>query len=76
MTDALDRDELAAWLRLAETPKVGRESARKLLSCIYRVQQSSGMAFGAERSAEDPAKAMAALQALWGKGPQDRKSVV
>ncbi|MDZ4173317.1 MAG: DNA helicase RecQ [Hydrogenophaga sp.] len=25
----------------------GTESARKLLSCIYRVQQSSGMAFGA-----------------------------
>ena len=33
-----------------------------------------GMAFGAERSAEDPAKAMAALQALWGKGPQLEES--
>ena len=26
-----DRDELSAWLRLLETPQVGRESARKLL---------------------------------------------
>ena len=34
-----------------------------------------GMAFGAERSAEDPAKAMAELQALWGKGPQLEESV-
>jgi DNA processing protein len=28
----MDVDELSAWLRLLETPKVGRESARKLLS--------------------------------------------
>ena len=28
----MDRDELAAWLRLLETPQVGRESARRLLS--------------------------------------------
>jgi DNA processing protein len=27
-------DEMAAWLRLLETPKVGRESARKLLSAF------------------------------------------
>ena len=27
----MDREELGAWLRLLETPKVGRESARKLL---------------------------------------------
>jgi DNA processing protein len=30
----MDRDELAAWLRLIETPQVGRESARKLLSAF------------------------------------------
>ena len=30
----IDRDELAAWLRLLETPGVGRESARKLLSAF------------------------------------------
>lgn len=34
MTDALDRDELAAWLRLVETPQVGRETARKLLAAF------------------------------------------
>lgn len=28
----IERDELAAWLRLLETPKLGRESARRLLS--------------------------------------------
>ncbi len=31
---AIDPDELAAWLRLLETPGVGRESARKLLSAF------------------------------------------
>lgn len=30
----IDRDELAAWLRLLETPKVGRESARRLLAAF------------------------------------------
>ncbi|KNZ34584.1 MAG: DNA processing protein DprA [Methylibium sp. NZG] len=30
----MDRDELAAWLRLIETPKVGRESARRLLAAF------------------------------------------
>jgi DNA processing protein len=30
----MDRDELAAWLRLIETPQVGRESARKLLAAF------------------------------------------
>lgn len=28
----IERDELAAWLRLLETPQVGRDSARKLLA--------------------------------------------
>ncbi|MEP7302196.1 MAG: DNA-processing protein DprA [Caldimonas sp.] len=28
----MDRDELAAWLRLVETPGVGRDSARRLLA--------------------------------------------
>ena len=28
----IDRDELAAWLRLVETPGLGRESARRLLA--------------------------------------------
>ena len=30
----IDRDELAAWLRLIETPKVGRESVRRLLAAF------------------------------------------
>ena len=30
----IERDELAAWLRLLETPQVGRESARKLLAAF------------------------------------------
>lgn len=30
----MDRDELTAWLRLLETPLVGRESARKLLAAF------------------------------------------
>ncbi len=30
----IDRDELAVWLRLLETPKVGRESARRLLAAF------------------------------------------
>ena len=30
----IDRDELAAWLRLIETPAVGRESARRLLAAF------------------------------------------
>jgi DNA processing protein len=30
----MNRDELTAWLRLLETPQVGRESARKLLAAF------------------------------------------
>ena len=30
-TAALARDELAAWLRLLETPGIGRQRARRLL---------------------------------------------
>ncbi|MEO5844778.1 MAG: DNA-protecting protein DprA, partial [Caldimonas sp.] len=30
----IDRDELAAWVRLLETPGVGRDSARKLLAAF------------------------------------------
>lgn len=41
----IDRDEFAAWLRLQETPGVGRESARKLLAAF-------GSADGVFRAAE------------------------
>jgi DNA processing protein len=30
----LDREELAAWLRLTQTPKLGRDSARRLLAAF------------------------------------------
>jgi DNA processing protein len=30
----IDRDEFAAWLRLVETPGVGREAARALLAAF------------------------------------------
>lgn len=34
MAPLMDRDEVAAWLRLLETPQVGRESARRLLAAF------------------------------------------
>ena len=34
----IDRDELAGWLRLLETPKVGRESGRRLLAAFASPQ--------------------------------------
>ena len=43
----IDRDELAAWLRLLETPKLGRESARRLLAAFGSAQavfEASGSA--------------------------------
>ncbi|HEX7435565.1 MAG TPA: DNA-protecting protein DprA, partial [Caldimonas sp.] len=30
----MDRDDIAGWIRLLETPGVGRESARKLLAAF------------------------------------------
>jgi len=35
----IERDELAAWLRLLETPGVGRETARRLLAAFGSPQQ-------------------------------------
>ncbi len=46
----IDRDELAAWLRLIETPGVGRETARRLLAAFDSPQavfEASGNARGA-----------------------------
>ncbi len=34
MAPVMDREEVAAWLRLLETPQVGRESARRLLAAF------------------------------------------
>ena len=43
----MERDELEAWLRLAETPQVGRESARRLLAALASPQA----VFAASRAA-------------------------
>ncbi|HJW10941.1 MAG TPA: DNA-processing protein DprA [Albitalea sp.] len=52
----MERDELAAWLRLLETPQVGRDSARKLLA-----------AFGSAQSVIDASTA--ARREVVGAGP-------
>lgn len=56
----MDRDELSAWLRLLETPQVGRESARKLLAAFGSPQA----VFTASTSARRAVVATAAAQAL------------
>ncbi|MES2889908.1 MAG: DNA-processing protein DprA [Pseudomonadota bacterium] len=71
----MDRDELAAWLRLLETPGVGRESARRLLAAFGSPQAVFDAAPGEWRSvvpsavaqalAEVPADAPALLDATW-----------
>jgi len=45
----MDQDELAAWLRLLETPGVGRESARKLLAAFGSPQSVFSAPTGAQR---------------------------
>ncbi len=54
----IDRDELAAWLRLLESPGVGRESARRLLA-----------AFGSPQAAVDASSA--ARREVVGRGAAD-----
>ena len=56
----MDRDELAAWLRLIETPQVGRESARKLLAA-FGSPQAVLAASTAARKEIVPASAATAL---------------
>lgn len=56
----IDRDELAAWLRLIETPKVGRDSARKLLAAFGSPQAI----FAATGSARGAVAGAAAAEAL------------
>ncbi|MEI7463975.1 MAG: DNA-processing protein DprA [Burkholderiales bacterium] len=45
----MDRDELAAWLRLVETPKVGREAARKLLAAFGSPESVLAASFDSHR---------------------------
>ena len=46
----IDRDELAAWLRLVETPGVGRESVRHLLRQFGSPQAAIGASAQARRA--------------------------
>jgi len=45
----IDRDELGAWLRLLETPALGRESARKLLAAFGSPQAAIAASAAARR---------------------------
>ena len=45
----IDRDELGAWLRLVETPQLGRESVRKLLAAFGSPQAVIDASIGARR---------------------------
>lgn len=56
----IDRDELAAWLRLLETPGVGRESARRLLAA-FGSPVAVLTATAAQRRAAAPGPAGSAL---------------
>ncbi|MBX3622100.1 MAG: DNA-processing protein DprA [Rhizobacter sp.] len=56
----MDRDELAAWLRLLETPQVGRESARKLLAAFGSPQAALAAPVAARREVV-PTEAASAL---------------
>ncbi|HEX6707544.1 MAG TPA: DNA-processing protein DprA [Albitalea sp.] len=52
-----ERDELAAWLRLLETPQVGRESARKLLAAFGSPEAVLGASVAARREVVGPGPA-------------------
>jgi DNA processing protein len=58
----MDRDELAAWLRLIETPQVGRESARKLLAAFGSPQAVLAAPIAARREIVSSAVATALAQ--------------
>ncbi len=53
------RDELAAWLRLIETPGVGRESARRLLAALGSPQATVAASIAVRREVVGPAAAEA-----------------
>jgi len=58
----MDRDELAAWLRLIETPQVGRESARKLLAAFGSPQAVLAAPIAARRELVSATTATALAQ--------------
>ena len=55
----IERDELAAWLTLLETPRVGRESARKLLAAFGSPQAAVAASVAARRKVVGAAAAEA-----------------
>ena len=55
----MDPEELGAWLRLLETPRVGRESARKLLAAFGSPQAAVAASSGARRDVVGIAQAEA-----------------
>ena len=50
----IDRDELGAWLRLLETPGLGRESARRLLAAFGSPKAAIAAEAGARRAVVGP----------------------
>jgi DNA processing protein len=72
----IDRDELAGWLRLLETPQVGRESARRLLAAFGSPQavleapavatrEVAGPGVAAALAADSPESLPALLADTW-----------
>lgn len=71
----MDREEVAAWLRLLETPVVGREYARRLLAAFGSPEAALSAPTAARREVvpAEPAKALenepdhfpTLLQATW-----------
>jgi DNA processing protein len=55
----IDRDELAAWLRLLETPQVGRTSARQLLAAFGSAPAVLAASTAARREVVGPIQATA-----------------
>lgn len=55
----IDRDELGAWLRLLETPGLGRESARKLLAAFGSPQAAVDASSAARREVVGPVQSTA-----------------
>lgn len=51
----IDRDELAAWLRILEAPRVGRESARRLLAAFGSPQGVLAASAASRREVAGPA---------------------
>ena len=62
----IDRDELAAWLRLLETPRIGREAARQLLVRFGSPQAVLSASVAERREAIGPAQANAFVAPLDG----------